>query len=211
MGVEVTTIINGKWRQNCYVISNGSETLIVDPGSDAAEIAAVAEADGHQPLAILNTHAHYDHVGAVADLMDQYGAPFYLHGADEQLLKRANLYRIVFEGRDPVRIPAITHDISKLPATFPIGPFSITWLATPGHTAGSVCLLVDGHLFSGDTLMRGAVGRTDLPGVDRNRILASIQRLAELPPDTVVCGGHGPRSTLGEEFSAGAPVWRLLQ
>ena len=212
MGVQVTTFVNGRWRQNCYLVANTEgDALIIDPGSGAPEIAALAEKDGLRPLAILNTHAHYDHVGAVAELMDRYAAPFYLHGADGQLLKRANLYRMLFESRDPVRIPAVSYDIATLPADFTVGPFRLSWLSTPGHTDGSVCLRIDEFLFSGDTLMRGAVGRTDLPGGDRGRILASLRILMNLPGETVVFGGHGPSTTVATEFSPGAPAWGLLQ
>jgi glyoxylase-like metal-dependent hydrolase (beta-lactamase superfamily II) len=212
LDIQVTTIVNGRWRQNCYIVSTlEGDALIIDPGSAAADITATVELNHWRPLAILNTHAHYDHVGAVADLMDRYRAPFYLHGADERLLSRANLYRMLFESREPIRVPAITHDISTLPPVFGVGPFSVTWLATPGHTDGSVCLLVDGILFSGDTLMRGTVGRTDLPGGNSKRLLESLRMLADLPQDIVVCGGHGPRTTLAAELAAGAPVANLLR
>ncbi len=212
MQMLVTTVVNGRWRQNCYIVSNPEgDALIIDPGSGAAEIEGVVNRNAWRPLAILNTHAHFDHVGAVADLMDRYRLPFYLHRGDVQLLKRANLYRMLFESREPIRIPAATDDIAELPSAFRIGSFSIAWLPTPGHTEGSVCMLVNGFLFSGDTLMQGAVGRTDLPGANRNRLLESLRELRPLPGETVVCGGHGPRTTVAAEFSPGAAVWSLLQ
>jgi glyoxylase-like metal-dependent hydrolase (beta-lactamase superfamily II) len=150
-------------------------------------------------------------VGAVADLMDRYQAPFYLHSSDGHLLKRANLYRMLFESREAVRIPSITRDIGRLPPTFQTGPFSVSWLCTPGHTEGSVCLRIGNFLFSGDTLMRSSIGRTDLPGGNRDQLLASVRKLMELPGDTVVCGGHGPRTTIAAELTPGAAVWDLLQ
>jgi glyoxylase-like metal-dependent hydrolase (beta-lactamase superfamily II) len=212
MSVAVTTFVNGKWRQNCYLVTTKEgDALIIDPGSGAGEIAGLLLENGLRPVAILNTHAHYDHMGAVAELMERYGVPFYLHGADGPLLKRANLYRMLFESEDPVRVPIISENIAALPAEFTVGPFQISWLATPGHTEGSVCLRIEGFLFSGDTLMRGAVGRTDLPGGNRDRILDSLRMLTGLPGDTEVCGGHGPRTTLAAEFSPGSRVWSLLQ
>jgi glyoxylase-like metal-dependent hydrolase (beta-lactamase superfamily II) len=212
MSLQVTQFVNGRWRQNCYIVANGNgDALIVDPGSQAEEIAGLVKQNHWQIHAILNTHGHYDHVGAVALLKDRYAAPFYLHGADGQLLKRVNLYRMLFESPEAIKVPAITHDISELPAVFEVGPFSVSWIATPGHTEGSVCLLLGGVLFSGDTLMHDAVGRTDLPGGSREQLLASVRKLMDLPRETVVCGGHGPQSTLGAEFSPGARVWSLLQ
>jgi glyoxylase-like metal-dependent hydrolase (beta-lactamase superfamily II) len=147
----------------------------------------------------------------VADLMDRYQVPFYLHRADEALLKRANLYRQVFEHPDPVRVPALTHDISNLPERFEPGPFNVQWLPTPGHTEGSVCFLIAGMLFSGDTLMHGTIGRTDLPGGNREKLLASVRGLQSLAADTVVWGGHGPSTTVGAEFSEGSRVRSLLR
>ena len=211
MSLQVTTFVNGRWRENCYLIADShADVLIVDPGSDAAGLAKLIDENGWRPRGIVNTHGHFDHIGAVADLMDRYAAPFYLHRADEAILRRANLYGKVFEHPDPVRIPAITHDISKLPPLFQLGTFNLTWIPTPGHTAGSVCFLIEGMLFSGDTLMRGTIGRTDLPGGNRARLLASVKELQNLAADIVVWGGHGPSTTVGAEFSEGSRVRSLI-
>jgi hydroxyacylglutathione hydrolase len=211
MKLEVTTFITGKWRQNCYLVSDPKgAAIIIDPGGQAEEIAALVDEKGLKPHAIVNTHAHYDHVGAVAPLKDRYSVPFYLHSADETLLKRANLYRMLFESHDAIRVPTATHDISQLAPDFTIGPFDVTWISTPGHTEGSVCFLLGGSLFSGDTLMHNALGRTDLPGGNRERLLTSVRKLMQLPGDTVVYGGHGPPTTLEAEFAAGALVLSLL-
>jgi hydroxyacylglutathione hydrolase len=208
----LTTFVNGKWRENCYIVSSPSgDALIIDPGSQAEEIIALADEQGWRIRAIVNSHAHFDHVGAVAALKDRYQVPFYLHAADQPLLRRANLYRMLFEASGPVRIPAIDHDISALPENFEIGPFALSWMSTPGHTEGSVCLRLHDYLFSGDTLMHNAVGRTDLPGGNQEQLRASVRKLAALPRDLVVCGGHGARTTLEAEFSPGAQAWKLLQ
>ena len=142
--------------------------------------------------------------------MDRYRTSFYLHGSDQPLLKRANLYRMLFESREAVRIPDVTHDIAALPSNFQVGPFELSWIATPGHTEGSVSLLLSGFLFSGDTLMRDSIGRTDLPGGNQNQLVASVRKLMELPGETVVCGGHGPRTTVQAEFAPGARVRSLV-
>lgn len=212
MSIEVTTFVNGRWRQNCYFVSNSDgDALIIDPGSQAPEIISLVDERGWRVHGIVNSHAHYDHVGAVAEVMDRYAAPFYLHAADEPLLMRANLYRVLFEAKEALRVPKVTHDISALPQQFQVGPFALSWIGTPGHTEGSVCLRIEHYLFSGDTLMRNAIGRTDLPGGSREQLLASVRKLMSLPGETVVCGGHGPRTTLQEEFAPVSPVWSLLQ
>jgi hydroxyacylglutathione hydrolase len=190
---------------------DAGNAIVVDPGSEFERIAAEVDAAEWRVVGIVNTHAHYDHIGAVAPLQKRYATPFYLHGADAPLMKRANLYRMLFESRDAVTIPSISHDISSLPSPFEVGPFSVSWIGTPGHTEGSVCLLVENVLFSGDTLMHGAVGRTDLPGGNRERLIASVRKLMELPGETVVYAGHGPTTTLATEFAPGSPVWGFLQ
>ncbi len=212
MSVQVTTFVNGRWRENCYLIADTQKNLlIVDPGSDAPGLAKLIDENGWRPCGIVNTHGHFDHIGAVADLMDRYDAPFYLHRADEPQVRRANLYRQMFEHPDPIRIPKITHDISKLPSPFQAGPFDVSWIPTPGHTDGGVCFMIQSMLFSGDTLMHRAIGRTDLPGGNKERLVASVRGLRDLAADTVVWGGHGPATTVGAEFSEGSRVRMMIE
>jgi hydroxyacylglutathione hydrolase len=209
LGVE--SFVNGRWKQNCYIVSkSGGEALVIDPGSQADELIALIEQKQLRVLAVVNTHGHFDHVGAVAALKDRFGVPFYLHGADARMVERGNLFRMVFEARDPIPIPKIEHDIAELPDNFEVGPFRIAWIPTPGHTEGSVCLLMENYLFSGDTLMRNSIGRSDLPGGNREKLLTSIRKLMSLPGELVVCGGHGPRTTIAAEFSAGSRVLELV-
>lgn len=212
MSLEITTFVNGRWKQNCYIAANAAgDVFIVDPGSQADDLFALIEQRGWSVHAIINTHGHFDHIGAVAAVKDRFHAPFFLHGSDARLLERANLFRMVFEAPDPVKIPTITQDIAALPESFEVGPFRVSWIATPGHTEGSVCLRIENFLFSGDTLMHNAIGRTDLPGGNRDQLLASVRSLMSLPGETVVCGGHGPRTTIAAELSPQSRVWSLLQ
>ena len=198
--LHVTTFVNGKWRQNCYLVSNEQrEALIVDPGSDPEAIAELITELGVQPVAILNTHAHYDHIGAVSGLTQKYQIPFFLHGHDEKLLKQANLYKMLFETKSIISIPTFDQDFAKWPVDLNVGAFSVKILHTPGHTAGSVCLLIDGNLFSGDTLMHSGPGRTDLPGGDKYTLKDSLQKLRKLPEEYLIYAGHGP-AFLSQEF-----------
>ena len=164
MSFQVTTFVNGKRRQNCHIIANStSDALIVDPGSQPQKIGGLIDGNAWRVHAIINTHGYYDPVGTVAGLMERYQAAFYLHRADEQLLKHANPYRMLFESRGGNPDSPITHDRSRPPSVFEVGPFEVCWILAPGHTNESVCPLPRNFLFSGDSLMRDCVGRTDLP------------------------------------------------
>ena len=210
--MEVTTFVNGRWKQNCHIVANElGDVFVVDPGGQAEELLSLITGHGWRVHAIVNTHGHFDHIGAVVAIMDEYRVPFFLHSADAPLLKRANLFRMVFEARDPVRIPTITTDIASLTESFEVGPFRLSWFSTPGHTEGSVCLRLGNYLFSGDTLMQNAIGRTDLPGGNRDKLLASVRSLRRLPAETVVFGGHGPSTTIAAEFAPGSRVSRLVE
>jgi glyoxylase-like metal-dependent hydrolase (beta-lactamase superfamily II) len=212
VSIRVTTFVNGRWKENCYIAATPEgDAVVIDPGSQADDLISLVQQQGWRIHAVINTHGHFDHIGAVAAIKERYQAPFFLHGLDERLLQRANLFRMVFEARDPISVPTVTHNIAELPQQFEIGPLRISWIATPGHTEGSVCLQMENFLFSGDTLMRGAVGRTDLPGGNRDQLLNSVRGLMSLPAGTIVCGGHGPQTTIATEFAPGSPVRSLLQ
>jgi hydroxyacylglutathione hydrolase len=193
----VEKIVTGRWRENCYVVHQADrQALVIDPGANAEDILGLLTERELTPQAILNTHAHFDHIGAVVALKQQFDCPFYLHGGDSDLLKRANLYKIIFGSRRPVQVPSIDTDIAQLPSRFTIGPFDITWIASPGHTAGSVCFQIDDFIFTGDTLIPGARARTDLPGGDLKSLALSMETLAQLPGSLTLYGGHGKSSTL---------------
>ncbi len=205
MNFQVEVFVNGRWRQNCYLIGSAQRNaLIIDPGSDEAGIAARIEELGWRPLAILNTHAHYDHVGAVQGLKERYGIPFYLHEGDFALLRRANLYKMIFDSRKAVRIPDVDHDVAAKSDGIEIGEFELGVMYTPGHTEGSTCFRLGDCLFTGDTLMAEGGGRTDLPGGNREILTESHDRLSQMDGSLKVYGGHGPEVTLAEALAAAA-------
>jgi hydroxyacylglutathione hydrolase len=192
-------IPNGRWKQNCYLLSDKlGQSLIIDPGSESKKIIEQIEINKLLPIAILNTHAHYDHIGSVVDLVNEFHVPFYLHGDDKKLLKQANLYKIVFGGKEKVIIPEVNFDLSNLSDEITIDTFKVRVLHTPGHTDGSVCFLINKILFSGDTLLPGGSGRVDLPGGDASKLSLSMGLLRSLPLDLVTYPGHGQPFTLQE-------------
>jgi glyoxylase-like metal-dependent hydrolase (beta-lactamase superfamily II) len=210
MSLAVVTIPNGRWKENCYLVVDGSaRALVIDPGSDATQIVTAIEKVGLKVLAVLNTHGHYDHMGAVAALQSRFGIPFYLHSADEKILKSANLYMKVFEGSEPVTIPRVDRYLDREELPIVIGDFEVLVRFTPGHTPGGVCFGIQEVLFTGDTLLKGKVGRVDLPGGDKDALRQSLAGLGKINPDMRIYPGHGAPSTIGDELQSN-PQWREL-
>jgi hydroxyacylglutathione hydrolase len=195
--LSVETVVNGTWKQNCYLVSNQQKQLIiVDPGSEPDKIISHIHKTQCKPLAILNTHAHYDHIGAVSALLKAFQIPFYLHIKDEKLMKQANVYKIFFESKESVFIPKFDQDLSLESENLVLGDFDISVLHTPGHTSGSTCFLLSNFLFSGDTILPNGPGGTYLPGGNEVELATSLVRLRELPKDYLVYPGHGRPFTL---------------
>lgn len=195
----VERIVNGKWKQNCYVFGvPGADGLVLDPGSEPERIIEAINQHELNPQAIILTHAHYDHVGAIADIQDEYGIETYMCKGDTRLLRQANMYSSIFGSNEKIRIPNIAHILDDMPNNIQIGSFDVEWMATPGHTQGSVCYSINGHLFTGDTLMGSGPGRTDLPGGDPDALAASIDKISKLGGELLVMPGHGTSFKLSE-------------
>ena len=198
MSLDVRQFVTSSYRQNCYIAANSDdEALIVDPGSDLDGIAAIITDTGWTPLAVIATHAHFDHVGVVAGAMDRYGIPFYLHHADEPILRRMNLYKMVVEAGEGLTVPDVTHNLAELIDGFDVGGFHIEVVETPGHTPGGVCFIIDGNIFTGDTVLPKGVGRTDLPGGNAAALMGSVEKLAGLSGELMAHPGHGPSMAMG--------------
>ena len=179
----------GEIGTNCYLLEDEDtrSAAIIDPGGEARGILGQAKADGVQVKAILLTHSHYDHTGAVRELREALpGVPVYLHPADAAQLGTAVMPPI------GETLPYQEGD------TVPVGNLTVQVLHTPGHTPGGVTLRVEDLLFTGDTLFQGSMGRTDLGG-SYTEIMASLKRLGQLEGDLQVLPGHMGVSTLDRE------------
>lgn len=188
---------------NCFVIGceETGKGVIVDPGGDAHKI--IAMVDGHklEICAILNTHGHFDHVGANRAIVDRYKAPLMIHQADAGMLQRvkevSSRYGIP-GGVDSPAPDSFLEDGQEIA----IGNLKIKVLHTPGHTQGGCCLYLESEkrVITGDTLFEDSIGRTDLPGGNHEQLLSSIRtKLFTLADDVTVYPGHGPATTIGYE------------
>jgi hydroxyacylglutathione hydrolase len=200
--IIIKKIITGKWKENCFIIYNSAkDALVIDPGGKINEIVHFIEDNDLKILAILNTHAHYDHIGAVYELKETFSIPFYLHSKDQKLLKSANLYRMIFEGDKVIKIPKIDFYFDLINTPIHLGGFSIDILFTPGHTEGGVCIIIEDSVFTGDTLFAGKIGRTDLPGGNHQTLMKSLKVFSQLPHEFNIFPGHGKITTIADELT----------
>jgi hydroxyacylglutathione hydrolase len=190
----------GPLQTNCYVVradAAPATCAVVDPGGEAPELVLELERLGTSCAAILITHGHFDHVGGVADLAESTGAPVYMPEGERERLERYSEFA-------PAGVPGRPHTPDHLlegGETIDVAGLSFECISIPGHSPAHIAFSVDGHLFSGDLLFAGSVGRVDLPGGDWDTLLESVRTLADrYPPETIVYPGHGPQTTLGAEL-----------
>lgn len=203
--MEIVTLPVGQLKTNCYLLicEETNCSIILDPGGDPEFITRQISDRQTTPSYLVATHGHFDHVLGIPHLQLCLEIPFYLHPDDEHLLKMAPASaRYWLKNEVPSPIPrADGHLIDQQDLEF--GNQKLRVLHTPGHTPGGICLYQEKEqlLFSGDTLFRNAVGRTDLPYSDPQELTHSLKKLLSLPPETAVYPGHGPTTTLQNEQS----------
>jgi hydroxyacylglutathione hydrolase len=203
-----------KWQQlplgsiqtNCYIVENKEKNcLIIDPGGEAKKLTNLLNSRGLKPIAVLLTHAHFDHIGAVDEVRGAYKIPVYLHKQEEKwlgdpMLNGSQFFPVI----EAMRITPADHLLTK-EGPMKIGNFEFDIFHTPGHSPGSVSFYFekDGFVISGDALFQGSIGRTDLPGGNQSQLLKSIHdKLLTLPEDTYVLSGHGPVTTIADEMDS---------
>jgi hydroxyacylglutathione hydrolase len=186
---------------NCYVVRasrDAAGAVVVDPGGNATELRLELARTGASCVAILITHGHWDHLGAVADLAEAAGAP--VHMAEDERALLENLPDLVPPG--VVARPYTADVFLRGDETLELAGIGFETLRVPGHSPAHLAYHAGGCLFSGDVLFAGSVGRTDLPGADWETLVDSLRMLTErFPPETRVFSGHGSPTTLGAELA----------
>ena len=201
MALRVDTLSLGPIGTNCYVVrrdASAQDAVVVDPSGEATELRLTLARLGATCTAILVTHGHWDHLVGVADLSEGTGAPVHMPEGERALLESPEAFRptgVTVRGHTP----EVLLDGGE---TLELAGVSFEVVAVPGHSPAHVAYYADGHLFSGDVLFQGSVGRTDLPGADWDTLLGSIRTLVDrFPAETTVYPGHGPITTLGDELA----------
>jgi len=196
------TVVVGPLGVNCSILGCEAtgQGVVVDPGDDADYILAQVQQRGLAIVAIINTHGHFDHVGANRQLTQATGAPLYIHQADAPMLERvaktAAMYGL--PGENSPQPDRLLEDGMLIE----FGTHRLQVIHTPGHTQGGCCLYLEAEnkLIAGDTLFADGVGRTDLPGGSHQQLVTSIKtRLFTLPDQVLIYPGHGPTTTIGHE------------
>jgi hydroxyacylglutathione hydrolase len=201
IGMKISAFTVGAFQENSYLVQDEQTggAVMIDPGGDADVLIAAVESSGARLEAIWITHAHLDHIGAVAALKRRWPVPVHLHPADWPLYRvadrQAQVYGLPFEEPPPPDAELAEGDELAL------GGLSFAVMHAPGHSPGHVVLHGHGVAFVGDCLFAGSVGRTDLPASSGADLVRSLERIATLPPETVVYPGHGPATTVGEELA----------
>ena len=197
----ITALSVGPISTNCYIVGckEALEGMIVDPGGHAERILAAVEEMGLTIKYVVNTHAHFDHVGANGALVESTGAALVIHPDEVPILKIGGGAQLFGYPAAPMPEPGL---LVREGDTLQVGRLTFQVMHTPGHSPGHIVLYEadEGVLFDGDVLFHQGIGRSDLPGGSHATLVRSIrERILTLPDETVVYSGHGPATTVGEE------------
>ena len=198
--IHVAWRVVGPIETNCYILSCSAtkKAVIIDPGGSPDVIEAYVDAAKLEPVELISTHGHSDHIASAEDLRERYEIPYAIHGADLEIIK-LSVREAPFWGMGRIREPKVDRVLAPGDEIV-FGNERGKVLHTPGHTPGGISILFDEFVIVGDTLFNRSIGRTDLHGGDFDTLIDSIRtQLLVLPNETIVYCGHGPRTTIGEE------------
>ena len=189
----------GSFLENSYFLDNGKNSILIDPGAEPEKIWATFFENGHSPLhSILGTHGHFDHVGGVDFFKKKYDVPFGMSLKDKRILSQANLYRKISGESVFFPTPQIDFELGNV-NSIQLGSFDLNIYHTPGHSEGSVIIELDKMLFCGDVVLENQIGRTDLPGGDKEKLINSVKFIVDKFKGYRIFPGHGSDFVLDEK------------
>lgn len=196
--MKIDRLTVGFLSTNCYIVSDGENAVVIDPGADAERILEKLSNENLKLCAIFLTHAHFDHTLAVKKIKDETGAPIYAASGENERMRDAEISgHTMLRHREFNPISADEEFFDGVRLTF--GKMDFEIILTPGHTEGSVCIMTENAMFSGDTLFEGTCGRCDLHGGSFPEMLKTLKRLYDIESDYDVYPGHGEKTTLSRE------------
>jgi glyoxylase-like metal-dependent hydrolase (beta-lactamase superfamily II) len=197
--MNIDNIVVGALQVNCYIAydEDSLDAIVVDPGDEAEKIIGFLEYRKLKVSAIVCTHAHFDHIGAIGRLKEKTAAPVILHKEDLDIYKRADKQGVLWGFHIEQQPEPDTYVLEG--DEIAVGKSRLKVLHTPGHSPGGICLYGEGVIFTGDTIFAGSVGRTDFPGGSLTELKRSFARIISLPPETRIFSGHGPMTTVKDE------------
>ena len=196
--MKIKTFVLGVMQTNCYIVSNDeNHCMIIDPGAQGKKVAKYLEENELVLDAILLTHGHFDHIGAVDYLYDKYHCPIYIHHEDIEMLTNSRLNLSYLEKPFSLSAP-----VTPASEHMEISGFKICWFHLPGHCPGASMIYLEDEnvIFSGDVLFNGYIGRFDFPNSSKYDTLTSIEKIKTFNFDATLYPGHGPSSTLKSEL-----------
>lgn len=201
--MNIITIPNGTLQANCYIVETEHAAVVIDPGYMERQLSAYVAENPNKIKFIMLTHRHFDHLAAANALKKLTGAKIVINELDEgglysDLLSLGSMAGGFYNKADPDAHADIYVDEGD---TVTAADMVFKVLYTPGHSEGGICFLIDNILFSGDTLFKGSIGRTDFPSSNMAEMRESLDRLCTLPDETIVYPGHGEATTIGYEKS----------
>ena len=206
----IKRLVVGPLEENTYIIGDEAtkQAIVIDPGDEPDRIMNEVKANGLEVIAIICTHAHFDHIGAAGDVKKATGANIILHKEDLETYDLAK-DQAAFWGYSVDDLPQPDSYVDEGDEV-KVGNLSFKVMHTPGHSRGGICLYGEGIVVTGDTIFQGSVGRTDFPGGSIEKLKESFKRLLDLPGNTQVLSGHGPETTIGNEKTGNFFVNELL-
>ena len=198
--IQITGVVSGNLQVNCYIVYdvNLKKAIIIDPGEQAQKVINKIETLNLQPELLINTHGHFDHIFSDDIVREKYNIPLAIFKDDVEMLSDSNLNLSQYMD-NPITIKQadIIFDKEEVKETS-FCKYKV--IHTPGHSKGSICILTDDILFSGDTVFKYSIGRTDLPDGNYNELMQSLEKIKKLSKNITIYPGHGPVTTLKEEL-----------